>query len=132
MKFEHIKVYNFEGAFRGMRNPLNSWNKSDSFFGMINLNNIREIRSVAGQWCKNEGLSPLDYDEWDIKEKEFCEWLEENGILEQDDSQKCAIAAFIGPKDMSLASMLVRAGSEHRKFLRQILVSVDITAPLYW
>lgn len=38
----------------------------------------------------------------------------------------------IGPKDMALAQSLIRAGSEHRKFLRQIFVSVDITAPLYW
>lgn len=39
---------------------------------------------------------------------------------------------FIGPKDMKLAQTLIRSGSEHRKFLRQIFVSVDITAPLYW
>lgn len=38
----------------------------------------------------------------------------------------------IGPNDMKLAQTLIRAGSEHRKFLRQIFVSVDITAPLYW
>ena len=38
----------------------------------------------------------------------------------------------IGQKDMVLAQRLIRAGSEHRKFLRQIFVSVDITAPLYW
>ena len=40
--------------------------------------------------------------------------------------------AFIGPKDMKLAQQLIRGGSEHRKFLRQIFVSVDITAPLYF
>lgn len=38
----------------------------------------------------------------------------------------------IGPKDMALAQTLIKAGPEHRKFLRQIFVSVDITAPLYW
>lgn len=38
----------------------------------------------------------------------------------------------IGPNDMTLATSLIKAGSEHRKFLRQIFVSVDITAPLYW
>jgi len=38
----------------------------------------------------------------------------------------------IGPNDMKLAQTLTRAGSEHRKFMRQIFVSVDITAPLYW
>lgn len=38
----------------------------------------------------------------------------------------------IGPNDMKLAQSLIRGGSEHRKFMRQIMVSVDITAPLYW
>jgi len=41
-------------------------------------------------------------------------------------------APVIGLNDMKLAQQLIRAGSEHRKFLRQIFVSVDITAPLYW
>ena len=39
---------------------------------------------------------------------------------------------FLGPNDLDLAKRLRRAGSDHRKFMRQILVSVDITAPLYW
>lgn len=38
----------------------------------------------------------------------------------------------IGPNDLKLAQKLIRSGSEHRKFMRQIFVSVDITAPLYW
>ncbi len=38
----------------------------------------------------------------------------------------------LGPKDLELAVRLCRAGSDHRKFIRQIFVSVDITAPLYW
>ena len=38
----------------------------------------------------------------------------------------------LGPNDLDLARRLARAGSDHRKFLRQIFVSVDITAPLYW
>ena len=38
----------------------------------------------------------------------------------------------IGPNDMDLCKRLIKGGSEHRKFLRQIMVSVDITAPLYW
>ena len=39
---------------------------------------------------------------------------------------------ILGPNDLSLAVKLARAGSDHRKFLRQIMVSMDITAPLYW
>ncbi len=38
----------------------------------------------------------------------------------------------LGPKDLELAVKLRKAGSDHRKFMRQILVSVDITAPIYW
>lgn len=78
MKFEHTQVFNFEGALRGMRNPMNSWAKSDSVFSM----------------------NPDDF--------------------------------VIGPNDMDLCRRLINAGGEHRKFLRQIFVSVDITAPLYW
>ena len=59
-----------------MRNPLGSWDKSDSYF----------------------------------------------------DNESC----YIGEKDMVLAKGLIKAGSDHRKFLRQIFVSVDITAPVYW
>ncbi len=41
-------------------------------------------------------------------------------------------AFVLGPNDLDLAKRLARAGSDHRKYLRQIFVSVDITAPLYW
>lgn len=80
MRFEHTSVWGFEHALRGMRNPKNSWYKSDSY--------------------------------WDFPEHPD--------------------RFIIGEKDMSLSQNLINAGSEHRKFLRQIVVSVDITAPLYW
>lgn len=78
MKFEDTEVWGFEHAIRGMRNPLESWKKSDSFI-----------------------KSPHNY-------------------------------YVIGPNDMKLMKTLIKAGPEHRKFLRQIFISVDITAPLYW
>jgi hypothetical protein len=68
---------NFENAMRGARNPMNSWDRSDSY------------TDAGGNF-------------------------------------------IMGEKDMDLARRLARAGSDHRKFLRQIFVSVDITAPLYW
>ena len=73
---ENIAVSNFEGAIRGMRNPLNSWKKMDSTF-------------------------------------------EPNNII-------------LGPNDLGLAQRLIKSGPDHGKFLRQIFVSMDITAPLYW
>lgn len=74
---ERVSVMNFENAIRGARNPLNSWAKSDSYYG-------------------------------------------ENGEY------------ILGENDLALAKKLAKAGSDHRKYLRQIFVSVDITAPLYW
>lgn len=85
IKFECTEVMNFEGALRGMRNPLNSWDKSDSH-------------------------PNYEYDNYP--------WVDEPFI--------------IGENDLDLAQRLIKAGSDHRKFLRQIFVSVDITAPLYW
>ena len=81
MKFEKLEVWGFVHAIRGMRNPLESWDKSDSY------------------WGNDEG---------------------------------CLESYVIGKNDLELAQKLIKAGSEHRKFLRQIFVSVDITAPLYW
>lgn len=80
MKFENTDVWGFEHALRGMRNPLNSWDKGDS--GYID-------RRFNDQF-------------------------------------------HIGKNDLDLAQRLIKAGFEYRKFLRQIFVSVDITAPLYW
>ena len=78
---------NFEGAIRGMRNPLNSWCLSDSF------------------------------------KKEIVLTCDGNQIVNDD---------FLGENDLNLMKRLINAGNDHRKFMRQILVSVDITAPLYW
>ena len=85
MKFENTEVWGFEHALRGMRNPYESWDKSDS--GLV--------------WKENE-----------------------SGEDEQ--------VFKIGENDLKLAQSLIRAGSEHRKFLRQIFVSVDITAPMFF
>lgn len=79
MKFENTEVWGFKHAIRGMRNPLESWDKSDSIFE----NSLQ---------CFN----------------------------------------VIGENDLNLMQNLIKAGPEHRKFMRQIFVSVDITAPLYW
>ena len=89
MKFENTEVWGFEHAIRGMRNPLESWSKSDSKY-------------------------------IDIESEEGIE-LQSKGIYYK-----------IGKNDLELMQKLIKAGSEHRKFLRQIFVAVDITAPLYF
>lgn len=91
--FENTEIMNFEGAIRGMRNPLNSWDKSDSCY--------------CGE----------------MDDCIQCYFL----------GRKCKEQSYIlGPNDLNLAQRLIKAGPDHRKFMRQIFVSVDITAPLYW
>lgn len=140
MKFENTQVMNFKNALRGMRNPKNSWDKSDSFFGLLNLNDTEQDYEVTEAWMQKNhpdmDLYRYEYDNKELNEEfdNIDQWLIKNGIL-QTDSQKypeIAEVAYIGPNDMRLAQQLIKAGPEHRKFMRQIFVSVDITAPLYW
>ncbi|MBS5315943.1 MAG: hypothetical protein KHY44_06065 [Clostridiales bacterium] len=98
IKLEHTDVMNFENAIRGMRNPMNSWDKSDSYYGCWG----------GGKICS--GCTRCEYRECYNANRFY----------------------YIGPNDLGLAQRLCKAGSDHRKFLRQIFVSVDITAPLYW
>ena len=134
MKFQNVKVYNFEGALRGMRNPKNSWHLSDSFFGLVDMETTEEDYIVAEKWVQK------DYPDYPTEENPEAErlyettddWLLANGVLERDEYNSIANCAFIGPNDMQLAQTLIKSGPEHRKFLRQIMVCVDITAPLYW
>ena len=133
MKFENIRVYNFEHALRGMRNPKNSWHLSDSKFGMTHDENILDYaREVAQSWTESWVAQAENVDERDraAVNEDHINWLMDNGILKYEDG--IDEYAFIGPKDMKLAKALIAGGSEHRKFLRQIMVTVDITAPLYW
>lgn len=108
MKFEKTEVWGFEHAIRGMRNPLESWDKSDSLFC---------CHKTTDEECKKCSL---------YNDEEQCR----RTIRFQ---QETNISFYIiGKNDIALMQKLVRAGSEHRKFMRQIFVSVDITAPLYW
>ena len=136
MKFEKTWVGNFEGAFRGLRNPKNSWDKSDSFFGIVNIDNYPYEGEIADNWINSlhPNLNwPNEYtEEGEALQNQYSEKLIKNGVLKLNDNDEVAEVAFIGPNDMKLAQTLIKAGPEHRKFLRQIFVSVDITAPLYW
>lgn len=97
LKIENFEVTGWEAAIRGMRNPKNSWKKSDSGLTCSqNKNNICDIHCTADNYCK-----PLD-------------------------------KYLIGPNDLDLMTRLRNAGTDHRKFMRMIIVYLDITAPLYW
>ena len=132
MKFENSSVYNFEGALRGMRNPLASWSKSDSKFGIDNFDNMDDYE-VSYKWLDKlyPDLEPGSNEYLD-KSDDIAKWLRECGIIRQYNNYETLEYAFIGPNDMNLAQRLCKAGPEHRKFLRQVQVCVDITAPLYW
>ena len=80
-------IVGWGAAIRGMRNPMNSWEKSDSY------------RS--------------------------------RGMLINEDRYE-APGFYIGPNDLNLMKKLRNAGTDHRKFMRYIIVYLDITAPLYW
>lgn len=135
MKFEHTEVMNFEGAFRGMRNPMNSWAKSDSFFGIACEHEDDETPvEIAHAWVDyelSENKDEVSDETRELLYEEKLEWLYQNGcrFMTQDHHYT---ANYIGPNDMKLARKLIVGGGEHRKFLRQIFVSVDITAPLYF
>lgn len=92
MKFEETEVWGFKHAVRGVRNPMNSWDRSDSDYLIT------------------------DYERHNDEVK-----------IEYDTSQ-----FYLGNNDIKLMQKLIYGGPEHRKFMRQIMVSVDITAPLYW
>ena len=130
MKFTNIRVMNFENAFRGMRNPKESYHLSDSKFGFADMSWDENDYDVAEEWLDFLKIDRTDDKKRDEIFEKTCSWLNENGILHHDNN--IIEYAYLGPKDLKLAQQLIKGGSEHRKFLRQIFVSVDITAPLYW
>ena len=119
-----------------MRNPKESHHLSDSFFGLTNDYDEYDFE-IAENWIEffeEEYECEIDRtsDAYDKLWEYIDAWLINNGVLRSNDSLTCMDVAFIGPRDMRLAKQLISGGSEHRKFLRQIQISVDITAPLYW
>ena len=132
MKFENALTGNWKNAFNGLRNPMNSWDKSDSTFGICQIYGDEAIE-VTDAWITK--LYPdleKQSDEWCDKINEIDDWLFKNGLIQYNDEDDVMEYAFIGPNDMDLAQRMIAAGSPNDKFLRQIFVSIDITAPLYW
>ena len=104
LEISNLWVDGWEHTIRGMRNPMNSWDKSDSGFGCRNKIGMGDDSEVP-YLCKNCGMI-------------HCNKRDEDFL--------------IGPNDIELMHKLCKAGSDHRKFMRQIFVSMDIVAPLYW
>ena len=95
IKIDNVDIVGFKNAIRGMRNPLNSWDKSDS------------------SYIYEDGCGSKYYED------------EDNELIFDYDYA-------IGPEDMDLMHRLANAGTDHRKYLRMIVVWMDILAPLYW
>lgn len=132
IKVENIEVFNFKGAFRGMRNPLESWEKSDSFFGEASETYFdSRFDDMMWDMYLEEFEDTKDEKDYDMIMEQLFKYYQpaiERSIYD-DHSIKFNL---IGPKDMKLAQKLILAGTDHSKFMRQIFVSMDITGPLYW
>lgn len=113
MRFKNTRVYNFDRALHGMRNPKESWNLGDTEHGFF-------IDTPPKHLSKYYVIDDYYLEDWS---------LDKNG---RDCKKRVKEYISIGPNDLRLAKTLIKAGSVHRKFMRQIFVTVDITAPLYW
>ena len=112
IKIEHIDVWGWQHAIRGMRNPMNSWEKSDSGICSDYSTKYKDGRIGCSHDCPK----------WSADN--YCGYSEHLEKFPYD-------YYMIGPNDLGLMRKLFAAGTEHRKFMRQIFVSLDVTAPLY-
>lgn len=104
IRIEDVEVMGIRKAIKGMRNALNSWDKSDSGFYQCGC------PEVGTTYCGSYG---------DRCFRGNC--------------GTCRMRSYdMGDADMDLAKHLIKAGSSDRKFLRMIHVQADVTAPLYW
>ena len=132
IEITETKVFNIEGALRGLRNPKNSWHLSDSLYG---IGEDDEIRDMAGEVAYSYVDTDMNlyveenYEDWEM----YREWLLTQGNNEVfGNDEHVSEGNFIGKKDLELAKRMVLAGTDESKFMRQIFVSFDINAPLYW
>lgn len=102
LKIENFEVMGWEAAIRGMRNPKNSWKKSDSFIPCYHKTECHKC-----------------------EDNQRCAYYFEDGLPYKKDD-------FIGTNDLELMTRLRNAGTDHRKFMRMIIVYLDVTAPLYY
>ena len=137
MNFEYTTVMNFKNAMRGMRNALASWDRADSICGYLPDDRFdSDLIEVATAWAeKTEHYNELSEKEQQDLISHYASWLIDEcnaNKLDYDENNEVSSYAYIGPNDMKLMQTLIKAGGSHRKFLRQIFVSVDISAGLYF
>ena len=112
-----------------MRAPLESWAKSDSTFGYCYEDNGEDFKTL-NTWREHDKYDEMTEAERMKYDEEKVAWLDNNGYIYYDIDSRVMEYAFLGPADLDLAQRLIKAGPEHRKFLRQIFVSAYISLPL--
>lgn len=132
IKIENVSTVGWEPAIRGARNPMNSWEKSDSLFANDPCNTLDDIFGET-VFETEDDYSPYyyNYSGASDKKKQFS-WA-------MDHDEKVALERWpdesvpaIGPNDLKLLTSLAEAGSDEAKFRRMIVVYLDVTAPMYW
>ena len=139
IKIENVSTVGWEPAIRGARNPMNSWEKSDTLFfhGETITNILGELIFEENEFGLYVYARPI----YDSKEKDetFKHW----SFMMDVDTMQLDLGAFgfenfyeggfkIGPNDLKLLTNLAKAGSDEAKFRRMIVVYLDVTAPMYW
>lgn len=114
IKIENAEVYGFEAAVRGMRNPYNSWPKSDSYPSYL--------ATFPDDFKEAQEDGVISKDAKYTKEEPF---YFPNGAMIYSDF-------ILGEKGLKLMQSLTKVGNDHGKFARMITITCDITAPLYW
>ena len=117
IRIENTQVFGWEAAIRGARNPMNSWEKSDSWF----LESQEEGAYYYHDLIPNDDYYDHCSDDPDDKEI-FLERMKHNKDK----------AILIGPNDNKLLMNLCKGGTEEAKWRRMVHVQMDVTAPLYW
>ena len=144
IKIENVGISGWEAAIRGARNPMNSWEKSDSWFIDHWDSEMEEFRchslgfdiatmEETGE-LTNDGHSVMEVMWMTINTEGESEWqtTTTSWPYAEDEKYKYCVKLILGPNDHKLLMNLCKGGSEESKWRRFVHVSMDITAPLYW
>lgn len=138
LKIENVDIYGWEAAIRGMRNPLESYNKSDTwFYDYSEVDDSAHCHSFAVENAYMNDSEQQDYLDVHWTERTECQEITEEikhveTIKDHPYEWKYGCNAFVGPNDYKLMQNLCKGGSEESKWRRFVHVTCDITAPLYF
>ena len=111
IKIENTQVFGWEAAIRGARNPMNSWEKSDTFWLDVDNGDYQTIEGNQGP---------------------FYHFNDEDMMKEYNVDDFLLSGMYIGPNDHKLLMNLCKGGTEESKWRRMVHVQMDVTAPSFW